>query len=222
VTAIFPYTFADSGVSCVTLPSTLTDIYEGAFSNAKNLTAITLPASLTGIGSSVFRSASNLATVNFQGNAPSVGGNAFDGVASGAKAKVATRSLTGYGADGADFNGLTVVLPPLPPAPFVAVTFPSVPTWYMKGHSGHFQIKVPVSTGGDTRGAAQPLTLQLSNVANPSPRLPLVASYAGKVVKYSASFTWNHNWRFKPLWVRVGTKGGKWTAWTKVERRDTP
>jgi hypothetical protein len=108
ITAILPYTFADSGISSVTLPSTLTDIYEGGFYNTDSLTSVTLPAGLTSIGPSVFRYASNLATVNFEGNAPSVGGNAFDGVASGAKAQLASTSLTGFGYNGDSWQGLAV------------------------------------------------------------------------------------------------------------------
>ena len=110
----------------------------------------------------------------------------------------------------------------LPKPPVAAVSYPSAPSWYMKGHSGHFQIKAPVSTGGDARGAAQPMTIQISTVAHPDPLLPARASNNWKVLKYSDSFVWNHNYRMRPLWIRVGTKAGKWTAWTKVVRRTQP
>ena len=106
--------------------------------------------------------------------------------------------------------------------PFAAVTFVGAPTWFMVGHTGHFQITAPVSTGGDERGGAQAMTVQLSNVAHPDSRLPSRASHNWKVLRYSESFTWNHNYRLRPRWIRVGTKGGKWTAWTPLVIRSQP
>ena len=235
--------YEDELLANVTLPAGLTQIGDGAFANTKALASITipegvtyiggytfadsgiasvaLPSSLTGLGEGAFYHASKLATVNFAGNAPSVAGNAFNGVASGATATLSSASLTGYGNNGDDFNGLTVVKPCVRP-PFLAVSFPVAPTWYRQGRSGRWQIKVPVSTGGDTRGAAQPLGVQISVVANPDPTLPVRASASGHVLKYSDSFTWNYRASMRPRWIRVVTKGGKWTAWTKIERRDAP
>ena len=119
-----------------------------------------------------------------------------------------------------NFHVTATVIAPAPP--FVAVSYPVAPSWYMVGGTGHWQIRVPVSTGGDRRGAAQPMTVQISTVARPDSRLPSRASNNWKVRSYSPSFTWNHNFRMRPLWIRVGTKGGKWTPWTRLVQRLTP
>ena len=108
-----------------------------------------------------------------------------------------------------------------PTLPFAPVSFPVAPSWFMQGHNGHWQIKAAVSTAGDPRAAAQPLTVQLSTVAHPDSRLPSRATRRWKVVSYSEAFTWNGNWRIRPRWIRVGTKSGKWTAWTPLVRRST-
>ena len=136
--------------------------------------------------------------------------------------QVRQADASGNVSDAASF-GFHVTAPVVVPSQsFAAVTFPSAPSWYMVGHTGHWQIKVQVSNGGDTRGAAQPLSLQISTVAHPDPRLPSRASRNWKVVRYSESFTWNGDYRTRPLWIRVGTKGGKWTAWTPIVKRTKP
>jgi len=110
----------------------------------------------------------------------------------------------------------------LPKLPLAAVLFQSTPSWYMKGRTGHWQIKAPVSTGGDTRGAAQPMGVQISVVAKPDPRVPTRATANWHVLKYASSFTWNYKPSMRPRWIRVVTKGGKWTAWTKIVKRNKP
>ena len=136
--------------------------------------------------------------------------------------RVRQTDAAGNVSDAASFSFHVSVPVVTPSQPFVAVGFPVAPSWFMQGHSGHFQVNVPVSTGGDTRGAAQPLSLQISTIAHPDPRLPSRASRSWKVVKYSASFTWNGNYRMPPRWIRVGTKAGKWSDWTSIVKRTQP
>lgn len=100
---------------------------------------------------------------------------------------------------------------------FRAVVFEEPPTWWTAVRSGHWEIRAPVSTLGDSRGAAQALTVQISTVSHPKRALPTRAKRSLKVLGYSPAFTWNG--RYKPLWIRVGTKGGKWTAWTAIVPR---
>ena len=101
------------------------------------------------------------------------------------------------------------------------VVFEETPTWWTENRrSGHWHINVPVSTDGDTRGAAQPMTVQLSTVKHPKRVLPWQASRFLKVLSYSPTLRWNGG--NLPLWIRVGTKGGKWTAWTPLVMRAQP
>ena len=103
---------------------------------------------------------------------------------------------------------------------FRSVAFDETPTWWTANRrSGHWDIKVPVSTNGDTRGAAQPMTLQISTVKHPKTALPTRDRRFMKVLSYSPTFRWTGH--YMPLWIRVGTKGGKWTAWTPVAERST-
>jgi alpha-tubulin suppressor-like RCC1 family protein len=102
---------------------------------------------------------------------------------------------------------------------FYPVSFVAAPTWWTSGISGHWYIEVPVSTNGDTRGAAAPLTIQVSTLRHPSLATPRVPILIKKVAAYIPTFEWHGS--SKPLWIRVGTKAGKWTAWTPLVRRST-
>ncbi len=97
-----------SGVTSLTLPDGLQSIDVGGLSGMSGIKSITLPAGLTSIGGQAFYGMSSLKAVYFLGNAPSVGQEAFQGVASGARAYISSGDLTGYGGEGADFNGLAV------------------------------------------------------------------------------------------------------------------
>ncbi len=96
------------GIKSITLPSTLTEIGGYAFGFNWGLTSVSIPASVTKINESAFANDKNLANVNFAGNAPELGTNAFSGLRSGAKASLATTSLTGFGFNGDLFGGLAV------------------------------------------------------------------------------------------------------------------
>ena len=99
----------------------------------------------------------------------------------------------------------------------VAVSFTESPSWWLELGSGHWAINAPVTTHGDIRGAAEPMTIQVSTVKYPSQTIPRVAAHLTKVVAYAPSFVWHDSKR--PLWIRVGTRAGKWTHWTALVRR---
>ncbi|MCX6388614.1 MAG: leucine-rich repeat domain-containing protein, partial [Solirubrobacterales bacterium] len=77
------------------------------FGGSAGLSTITIPTSVTSIGTKAFFNAAALSSVVFKGKAPTVGADAFKGVAADATASRAS-NLTGYGIDGATFNGLIV------------------------------------------------------------------------------------------------------------------
>jgi hypothetical protein len=121
----------------------------------------------------------------------------------------------------ADSFSFRVVVPVVPPTPsYSPATFVIAPTWWSRLRSGRWSIKAAVSTGGDRRGGAQPLTLQISTAQQPDLQLPLRASRAWKVLAYKSAFEWTG--RELPRWIRVGNKAGKWTPWTRLVHRRSP
>jgi hypothetical protein len=69
--------FANSGLTSLTIPNSITSIGDWAFQDCQNLSAITIPSSVTFIGNYAFYGCGSLSTVFFEGNAPTVGSNAF-------------------------------------------------------------------------------------------------------------------------------------------------
>jgi hypothetical protein len=65
-------------VGSYTIPNTVTNIWEGAFSGCSGLTKVTIPSSVTSIGDLAFSGCARLTSVCFQGNAPSFGQDVFD------------------------------------------------------------------------------------------------------------------------------------------------
>lgn len=101
---------------------------------------------------------------------------------------------------------------PTPPTPTGPVTVTSVSGRWVLNVGTHF------NTGGDTRGCAQLLSVQISiaktrpsNVApiesKPSYRRGIVAWTGGDVSRAS---------KFIPRWVRIGNRVGRWTRWVAV------
>ena len=68
-----------SGLTTVTLPSSVTSIGELAFWRCTGLTTVTLPSSITSIGNWAFWGCTGLKSVRFMGNAPTFGTNVFHG-----------------------------------------------------------------------------------------------------------------------------------------------
>ena len=63
-----------TGLTSVTLPSSITSIGNQAFYKCSGLTSVTLPSSITSIGYEAFSGCTGLTSVYFMGNAPSVNG----------------------------------------------------------------------------------------------------------------------------------------------------
>jgi hypothetical protein len=108
VTGIGPNAFAFKYLTAVVVPDSVVSIDAFAFYGCRVLTTATIGSGVTSIGANAFYDSITLANVTFKGNAPTVGAAAFARVATGATAYRAA-NLTGFGADGSDFHGLTVV-----------------------------------------------------------------------------------------------------------------
>ena len=93
------------------IPSTVTNIGDGAFSGCINLTGVTIPDSVTSIGDDAFYGCSSLAGVNFRGNAPAVGSSVFSG-----DTQATANYLTGATGWSSTLGGIPAVLwnPPVP------------------------------------------------------------------------------------------------------------
>ncbi len=75
------YSFNSTGLTEVTIPESVTEISQNAFSYADKLIKVTLPSSLTKLENSVFSGCSSLTTVNIPESLTSVGSYAFSGTA---------------------------------------------------------------------------------------------------------------------------------------------
>jgi uncharacterized repeat protein (TIGR02543 family) len=110
VTSIGKYAFSRTSLTSVTFPDSLESIGYAAFART-SLTSVTFPDSLTTIGDSAFYLATSLTSVTFDGNAPTTGGtDVFLDIGENPVANVKS-TATGFGVNGADWNGLTVTFP---------------------------------------------------------------------------------------------------------------
>ena len=66
-----------TGLTSVTLPSSLTEIGSQAFYGCSGLTSVTIGNSVESIGDDAFRYCTGLTSVRFIGNAPTVGADVF-------------------------------------------------------------------------------------------------------------------------------------------------
>jgi len=98
-------------------------------------------------------------------------------------------------------------------------------TVYKAGDKWAIKLGLLFSTGGDTRGAAQFLTVQVAVDSNgrpvsarPSDALapPTAASFTKGVLAWDPSGEVQRQSAAQPVWVRVGNKAGKWTVWVKL------
>ena len=137
--------FNCTALTSVTIGNSVTSIGNNSFRNCASLTSVTIGNSVTSIGDAAFEGCPSLASVTFLGNAPTIGNNVFTNIASGAIAYRAA-NLTGYGADGSNFNGLVVETTPSPEADF---TFNST-TGFITGYTGPGGAVVIPSTIGGT------------------------------------------------------------------------
>lgn len=79
LTNIASYSFYDTGLTNITIPTNVNTIASGVFEECPDLAAITVPASVTNIGASAFEDCDSLTSLYFQGNAPAANSTAFSG-----------------------------------------------------------------------------------------------------------------------------------------------
>lgn len=77
VTAIGNYAFANTSITSISLPSTITSIGNGAFSPCTKLNNINIPENVTTIGSCAFSGCTSLTTITIPAKVTSVGDHAF-------------------------------------------------------------------------------------------------------------------------------------------------
>ena len=80
VTEIGPFAFSDCrSLTSVTIPSSITKIGSSTFSGCSGLTSVTIPSSVTEIGSSAFSDCRGLTSVTVPSSVTKIGDNAFSG-----------------------------------------------------------------------------------------------------------------------------------------------
>ncbi|MCD8055272.1 MAG: leucine-rich repeat protein, partial [Clostridiales bacterium] len=82
VTSIGYFAFQSCGIESITLPDSLTTIYDSAFDNCTNLTSIVIPDSVTEMGSWVFGTCTSLTSVTLGSGITSIGEYTFYGCSS--------------------------------------------------------------------------------------------------------------------------------------------
>ena len=96
-----------SGLTSLTIPSSVTSIGKGAFYGCSNLTSLTIPSSVISIGSSAFRGCSGLTSLTIPSSVTSIGNSAFFGCSSLTSLTIPS-SVTSIGDDTfRDCSGLT-------------------------------------------------------------------------------------------------------------------
>ena len=85
-----------SGLTSLTIPSSVTSIGESAFSGCSGLTSLTIPSSVTSIGESAFSGCSGLTSLTIPSSVTSIGESAFSGC-SGLTSLTIPSSVTSIG-----------------------------------------------------------------------------------------------------------------------------
>ena len=85
-----------SGLTSLTIPSSVTSIGESAFSGCSGLTSLTIPSSVTSIGESAFYGCSGLTSLTIPSSVTSIGESAFSGC-SGLTSLTIPSSVTSIG-----------------------------------------------------------------------------------------------------------------------------
>ena len=103
-----------SGLTSLTIPSSVTSIGESAFYGCSGLTSLTIPSSVTSIGESAFFGCSGLTSFTIPSSVTSIGWGAFCGCSGLTSIYVYTEKLPNMGSDvfaGCDAKKCTVYVP---------------------------------------------------------------------------------------------------------------
>ena len=112
VTEIGPFAFSDCrSLTSVTIPSSITKIGSSTFSGCSGLTSVTIPSSVTEIGSSAFSDCRGLTSVTIPSSVTKIGDNTFFGC-SGLTSVTIPSSVTEIGRYAFASSGLTRVTIP--------------------------------------------------------------------------------------------------------------
>lgn len=107
--------FSDcSGLTSLTIPSSVTSIGENAFDGCSGLTSLTIPSSVTSIGEDAFYGCSGLTSFTIPSSVTSIGWGAFCGCSGLTSIYVYTEKLPNMGSDvfaGCDAKKCTVYVP---------------------------------------------------------------------------------------------------------------
>ncbi len=138
-----------SGLTSVTIPSSVTNIGEYAFTGCSGLTSVAIPSSVAIIWDDAFQDCSNLKTAYFQGNAPwSLGVGAFASTAPGFSIYYPS-SASGWSTP--NWNGY----PAQPFVPLLTLTLGSAAVtpafnWLLLGTNYQLQVSTDLSTWSNT------------------------------------------------------------------------
>ena len=103
-----------SGLTSLTIPSSVTSIGASAFEGCSGLTSLTIPSSVTSIGGSAFAGCSGLTSLTIPSSVTSIGDKAFHGCSGLTSIYVYTKKLPelGYNVfNGCDAKNCTVYVP---------------------------------------------------------------------------------------------------------------
>ena len=104
--------YSCSGLTSITIPSSVTSLGSSCFSGCSGLTSITIPSSVTSLGNDCFSGCSGLTSITIPSSVTSLGNECFSGC-SGLTSITIPSSVTSLGADCFSFcSGLTSITIP--------------------------------------------------------------------------------------------------------------